>query len=331
MKTPETTEIHTVLGAGQVGLLLAKELARSGKKVRLVRRSALSAPLPGVNWLHGDITDPTFADEAARGATTIYNCMNPGRYHRWATDLPPLFDAALGCAKRAKAKLIALDNLYMIGRPSLAPFDESAAMNPCSQKGELRAQLARELISATERGDVRATMGRASDFFGPSTPSSAIFNPRFFSRLAGGKRLEVVGDPDQPHSYSYTPDLARALAVLGTHRHGLSQPVWHLPVAAQCSTRALISRFAEAAGVEPRLRIVSRGMLRFIGIFARQVSAAAEMVYQWELPYLANDSAFRQTFGVQPTELVDAVKVTLSANNGRPPQRAMPQIASASR
>jgi len=311
-----TSSIHTVLGAGQIGIALASHLAAAGHRVRLVRlvrRGPARTALPGVTWLRGNVLDPDFADEACRGACSVYNCTNPADYHRWEEVLPPLARAVREAAIRAGARLVVLDNLYMVGRPECAPFDEHHPLRPCSEKGRLRARMVEELRAAERRGDLRVATGRASDFFGPETPNAVIFHPRFFRRLAAGRPIEVMGDPEQPHSYSYTPDVARSLAILGT-RHEAVGRTWHLPVAAQCSTRELVERFAAIARRPVRLRRIPTWALMAVGRFVPLVHAIAEMTYQWELPYLADDSAFCRAFGVGPTPLDDAISATLRAH-----------------
>lgn len=269
--------------------------------------------MEGVALCRGDITDEAFATEVCAGATSIYDCLNPREYHRWDELLPPLTRAAADAAKRSGARLVVLDNFYMVGRPSRSPFAEDEPLKPCSDKGRLRAALYEELRAASDAGDLEVTWGRASDFFGPDTPFGAVFNPRFFRQLAAGRKVFGFGDPDQPHSYSYTPDVARGLEILGTHDAAVGN-VWHLPVAAQISTRQLVDRFAGAAGTAVKIRIVRPWILRALGLFAPAIRAAAEMVYQWEVPYLASDERFRRTFGVAATDLDTAIADTLAAH-----------------
>ncbi|MCX4240602.1 NAD-dependent epimerase/dehydratase family protein [Paraliomyxa miuraensis] len=307
------TEIHTVIGAGQVGTQLARLLASRGHTVRIVRRSAFTAELPGVVRMQGDVTDPAFADQACRGATAVYNCANPPDYTRWDGVLLPLYRAVREAAGRAGARLVQLDCFYMIGRPEHAPFDERTPMNPCSPKGELRKQLVEELFEAHRRGDVRATSGRASDYFGPDTPQAAVLRPDVYDRIVKGGTVYVFGNPDMPHSYSYTPDVARGLEVLGSHEEALGR-VWNLPVAAQLTTREAIERFAARAGTKVRVRRVPQWALRSVGVFVPLASALAEMSYQWDVPYLADDGDFRRTFGVGPTPLDEAIDTTLAAH-----------------
>jgi hypothetical protein len=86
---------------------------------------------------------------------------------------------------------------------------EDSPLAPSSKKGALRVELASERLAAHARGDVRVTVGRASDFFGEDLPYSC-WSDRFFQRLYAGKPGECMGDPDMPHSYTYAGDVRGA-------------------------------------------------------------------------------------------------------------------------
>jgi len=304
---------HTIIGAGQVGMHLARHLGQQGERVRLVRRSAPGPSLPGVTWMQGDITDRAFADEACRGADVVYNCTNPSDYARWVGILEPLYRSTWDAASRAGARLVQLDNLYMVGRPPSAPFDEQAPMQPCSKKGELRKVLAEELMARHAAGDLEVAVGRASDYFGPETPNAAVLRPDVYDRIVRGSSVFVFGNPDMPHSYSYTPDVAAGLATLGRRQEAAGR-VWHLPVAAQLTTRELIGRFAAHAGTEVTVRAVPTWALHLAGYLFPLASAIEEMLYQWEEPFSVDDERFRATFGTSPTPLDEAIAATLDAH-----------------
>ncbi|MEW6690191.1 MAG: NAD(P)H-binding protein, partial [Pseudomonadota bacterium] len=114
-------ELHVVFGAGQVGPLLALRLLEAGKQVRIARRSAAAAPR-GVELMQGDAADAGFCARAAQGAAAVYHCMNPAYDARtWAALLPRWMDNLVAAAGRAGARLVVLDNLYMLGRPGGRP------------------------------------------------------------------------------------------------------------------------------------------------------------------------------------------------------------------
>src|SRR5690606_32444717 len=190
----------------------------------------------------------------------------------------------------------------MVGRPDKAPFDEDTPMRPCSAKGAMRARIVERHLEDQARGRLQFTSGRPSDFFGPQTPLSMLLSPAMLDRMAAGKSALAFGDPDLPRSYSYTPDVARGLAILGTRPEALGK-IWHLPVASQETSRALIERAFRALGHEPKILRIPRFAFTALSPFSKLVAAMREMLYQWEIPYLMDDRRFRATFGVEPTPI----------------------------
>lgn len=275
-------------------------------RVRLVQRSQPRARIAGVEHVSGDITKLEFAERAARGATVVYDCMNPA-YHQWDELLLPIARGAVHGAAAAGARLVALDCLYMYGRP-MGPLSERSPLAPCSRKGELRVQQSQLRLDAQRRGEVRVAIGRASDFFGADLPYS-LFSDRFYQRALAGRAVECFGDPDMPHSYTYVEDVVSALALLGRDERALGR-VWHLPTPPAESTRALFTRMGAALGIDVRAKRVSNYLLAAVGLFSPQLRELREMVYQWEAPFVIDDASFRETFGMQPTSLDQAVADT---------------------
>jgi nucleoside-diphosphate-sugar epimerase len=304
------TKLAVVLGAGQVGRKLTELLLASGRAVRLVRRGPPLPSRPGLTQLAGNLADPSFAEEAGRGAAVIFDCLNPA-YHQWDERLLPLGRGSLHAAVTAGARLVAVDNLYCYGRPS-GPLREDSPMVPSSHKGTLRARLSELRLEAHAAGKVELAIGRASDFFGPETPTTGVFGERFFQRVLAGRSGEAIGDPDQPHSYSYTPDVASALLALASPPAAASgaNPVWHLPAPPAESTRAFAARFAAALGVPLTISRLPTLMLRAVGLFDPTVREVVEMTYQWETPFVIDDSRFRKTFGLGHTPVEAAVAET---------------------
>jgi nucleoside-diphosphate-sugar epimerase len=314
----ERNALHVILGAGQIGTRLADVLLARGHRVRIVRRSDGGALLrPNLEHVRGDITDLAFAEQATRGAAVVYDCMNP-LYHQWREQLLALGRGSLHGATRAGAKLVALDCLYMYGKPSGA-MREDTPVNPCSKKGALRVELANLRLDAQRRGDVRVAIGRASDFFGPALQYSA-WGDRFFERVFAGKAGECMGDPDMPHSYTYADDVARALAILGERDEAMGH-VWHLPTPPAESSRALAHRLGRALGMRVEVERVPKLALRALGLFSPFMREVVEMTYQFEMPFVIDDARFRATFGVEPTPIEDVVAETAAWARARFGQR----------
>lgn len=304
-----TSRLHVVLGAGQIGTLLARSLLARGERVRQVRRGKVSASTESHEWLSGDLSDPAFARRAMADAHAVYHCVNAA-YHEWPKLLPALQSGILAGARANGSKLVVLDNLYMYGKAA-GPMREDTPVRPCSKKGELRARLADELLAAHGRDDVRLAIGRASDFFGPEVTLAAVFGERFYTRVLGGKRGEGLGNPDMPHAYSYGPDVAEGLRVLGAAEDDAFGRVWHLPAAHQGTTRELAYALSAALGGKSELGDVPPWLFRALGLFVPQMREVPEMLYQWESPFLLDDSAFRTRFkSVLPTSIEIAVRDT---------------------
>jgi nucleoside-diphosphate-sugar epimerase len=295
--------LHVIFGSGQIGARVARILLARGARVRVVARHP-GAPA-GAEALAGDARDHAFAADAARGASVVFDTMNPP-YHLWRRELLPTAAGALSAATAAGAKLVALDCLYMYGAPA-GPMTEDAPLAPNSRKGELRVRLAELRLEAMRRGDAKVAIGRASDFFGPDLPLS-WWSDRFFTRVLAGKPAECLGDPDQPHSYTYADDVARGLVALADADDATG--VWHLPTAPAESTRALGERLGRALGVTVDFATMSPLLLRALGVIVPFMRELPEMAYQWQAPFVLDDGRFRARFGFGATPVDEQVAAT---------------------
>ncbi len=292
--------LHVVFGAGQIGPLLAASLRGHGKTVRVVRKSAGAVSVEGVEVARGDAMDAAFCAEAARGAATVYHCMNTPYFARvWRETLPRLQANLIAAAGRAGARLVVLDNLYALGRTGGRPMTEETPPNPCSAKGEIRARLHEDLMAATRRGEARVAVGRASDFYGPGAGQGAHLGERFLRQVLAGKPGQVVVNPETPHTYHFTRDVAGGLAALGLD--GQADGLWMLPCAPAVTTVNLVGEFAVALGKPVGLQRVSPFVLSAVGLFMPMMRELKEMAYQWEEPFTVDDGRFRARFGAMAT------------------------------
>ena len=304
-------QIHVVFGAGQVGPLLAARLAAAGHRVRLVRRSARSAGLDGVQMVRANAQDPGEAAEAAAGAAAVYHCMNPASYsaRAWADELPRLQASLLQAAARAGARLVVLDNLYALGRTGGRPMTEASPLAPCSRKGEIRARLQASRDAAAQRGDVRVVTGRGSDFYGPGGVGTH-FGDRFWRPALAGRSIGGVVDPATPHTYHFIPDVAAGLAALGQDPG--AEGIYHLPCRPAESTLALVARLAAALGRPIALTRIPRLALKLLSFGMPILKEVNEMAYQWEEPFVVDDAKFRARYGDLTTPADEAARATVA-------------------
>ncbi len=288
-------ELHVVFGAGQVGPLLAGELVAAGKAVKIVRRSSTRVEIQGVEVTRADAGDSRAAVEATRGAAVIYNCMNPPYSAReWARELPRIQEGLIAAARENQARLVVLDNVYMLGRPEGRPLTEESPLAPCSKKGEIRARIHEELQAAVKRGDVRAVKGHASDFYGPGG-TGTYFAGHFWPGAFARKTVKAFINLDTLHTYHYIPDVAAGLAKLGLDEAAGGS--FMLPCRPAVTTRRLIERLTQTLGHTVVLSRTPSLLMNLLGVFVPIVRELNEMAYQWEEPFILDDSKFRGRYG----------------------------------
>jgi nucleoside-diphosphate-sugar epimerase len=313
-----TTPRHVIFGTGAIGLATLDALRRRGETVRLVNRSG-TAPVPDdVEVVRGDAGDPSFATAAARGAQVVYQTLNPP-YHRWVELFPALQAGVLAAAEATGARLVSMENVYMYGRPAGRPFTETRPYTAQTKKGQLRARMARELLAAHQAGRVQVAIGRASDYFGPRGGAQSNLGDRVFPPALAGKTATVLGDPDQPHTYTYIPDIGEGLAVLGEHRDAPGE-IWHLPNDPRTrTTRQLVDTVYQLAG-RPRTRLRSTPvpLLRALGVLNPAVRELVELRYEFQEPFVVDSSKIATKLDVHATPLDQALADTLAGYRTAP-------------
>jgi nucleoside-diphosphate-sugar epimerase len=302
-------ELHVVYGTGAVGMAIMDELVQRGpRRVRMINRSGRARVPHGVEVVGGDATDEAFTREASEGASVVYFALNPP-YDKWPELFPRLQAGVLEGAASAGAKLIAMENLYMYGPTDGRPITEDLPYAATTRKGTVRASMSKELMEAHTSGRVRVAIGRASDFFGPRALTSAA-GEQVFGRAVDGKSAQVAGDPDQPHTYTYAPDIGKGLVILGEREEALGQ-AWHLPSPETVTTREFVEMIFEEVGKPARVQAAPKILLRALGLFNPGMRETIEMLYEFEEPFVLDDSRFKQEFGDHATLLREAIQRTV--------------------
>src|SRR5215210_7474584 len=301
----DNEELHVIFGTGAMGMSVMDELiGRGRRRVRMINRSGRASVPEGVEVLGGDATDEAFARGASEGASVVYFALNPP-YDKW----PELFPRLQEGAASAGAKLIAMENLYMYGPTEGRPLTEDLPFAPNTRKGAVRARMSEELMEAHTSGKVRVAIGRASDSFGPRVRVSAA-GEQVFGRAVQGKSAQLAGDPDQPHTYTYVPDIGRGLVILGEREEALGQ-AWHLPSPETLTTRQFVEMIFEEVGKPARLQAAPKILLRALGLFNPPLRETIEMLYEFEEPFVVDDSRFEREFGEQAIPLREAIQRTV--------------------
>ena len=120
----------------------------------------------------------------------------------------------MAAAKATGARYVSIENLYMYD--SSKPMTEEFAHSPKIKEGRVACQDGGGSDGRpSERGEVRATALRSSDYYGPGVLGSAL-GEMVFGNLAAGKKAQLGGSAEMPHSWAYIEDVGRAAAILGT-------------------------------------------------------------------------------------------------------------------
>jgi len=302
--------LHVIIGAGVLGTATATELVRRGHQVRLLSRSGGGAVAAGIERLAIDATDTDRLTMVADGADAVYNCANPP-YDRWTIDWPPLAASVLQAAERTGAVLVTMSNLYGYG-PVDHSMTERDRLLATGHKGRVRAVMWQQALTADQAGRVRVTEARASDYFGPGVRGEAHIGERTILPVLDGRTVRVFGNPDMPHSWTYVPDIAAALATLGTDPRAWGR-AWHVPTNAPLSQRAMLRDIARiGAAPEPRLQTLPGWAFRALGLVVPFLRELEEVRYQFERPFIIDSTEYQTTFAVEPTPIEDALRATVA-------------------
>ena len=309
--------MYTILGAGgSVSDELVKVLAARMLPIRTVSRHG--GGMAGAAEVRlADLTSREQTREAVEGSDVVFLLAGLRYDHKlWAEQWPRILDNAVDACKHARAKLIFFDNVYMYGKVN-GPMTEETPYGPTSKKGETRALIATRVERAWKEGELTAMIARAADFYGPGA-KNGIPNVMVFEPLNQGKKPMCLISDALPHSYTYVPDAAQALATLAESPTAWNQ-TWHLPTAAQPLTgREFIVAAAEAMGKAPKYRVLSRTMVKLAGIINPTIRQVYEMLYQNESPYMFDSSKYARAFGFAGTPYMEGIASTARSYRSNP-------------
>ena len=292
---------QTIIGAGgAIGIPLAKELSKYTDQIRLVSRKPVKVN-EGDELLAIDVIDPGQLDKAIAGSEVVYITIGfPYKTRVWQDLWPPFIRETIKACKKHQAKLVFFDNVYMYAKSEIPFMTESALISPPSGKGKIRSQVQQMIMDEVEKNKLTALIARGADFYGPDNQNSVV-QVMAADNLAKGKKAQAFGDVNKIHTYTYTPDAARATAILG-NTPAAYQQVWHVPTTKEKLIQLdWIRLIAKALKKEPRIQKVPKWQIQALGIFVPVMREFPEMLYQYEQDYIFDSSKFEKEFGVFAT------------------------------
>jgi nucleoside-diphosphate-sugar epimerase len=300
--------LQTILGSGgSIGLPLARELKNYTDRVRLVSRNPKKVNDTD-EILPADVMDPLQVDKAITGSEVVYVTVGfEYRLDVWKSVWPAFMRTVIRSCVKNNTRLVFFDNMYIYSRSSVPFMTEESTLDPPSEKGKVRKQL-HEMIMQEAGKDLTALIARSADFYGPENRNSALAIMAA-NNLIKGKKAQVFGNPGNIHTYTYTPDAAKATALLGNTPDTFNQ-VWHLPTTKEKLTNSQwIDLIAKELGTEARIQKVPAIMLNLLGIFVPLMREFPEMLYQYEQDYIFDSSKFEKRFGFSAISPAEGIKL----------------------
>ncbi len=311
--------MQTILGSGgSIGHELARELTQYTSQIRLVSRNPVKVNATD-EVFQANLPDREQINKAVQGSQVVYVTVGfEYSIHVWREKWPALMRNVIDACKKHNARLVFFDNVYMYDRNHLHHMTEETPVRPTSKKGEVRAQIADMLLKEAAKGLLTALIARSADFLGPK---NSIIVETVYKNLAKGKKADWFADTSKLHSYTFTPDAAKATALLGNTPDAYNQ-VWHLPTSAPLTGKQWVELFAREMQVQPAVRAVPLWLMGMLGIFMPVMKELKEMGYQYDRDYVFNSAKFEKRFGFTPASAGEAVKAVIRMLQNRKEVRA---------
>lgn len=307
--------LQTILGSGGgIGTPLARELKNYQGRIRLVSRNPKKVNETD-ELFPSDVSDLSQVEKAVEGSDVVYVTIGfEYNLKVWQKTWPVFMQAVINACKKYNSKLVFFDNVYMYDKDAIPFMTESAKINPPSEKGRVRQTLHEMIMEEVEKKNLTALIARAADFYGPEN-KNAVLNIMVLDNFLKGKKAQAFGNVNRIHTFTYTPDAAKATAILGNTPDAYNQE-WHVPTTKEKLTMLQwIELVAKELKVEAKVQVAPTFMLHLLGIFIPIMREFPEMVYQYEQDYIFDSSKFENRFGIYATKPEDGIKQLVADYN----------------
>jgi len=299
---------HTILGAnGTIATELIPVLKRNNVNIRLVSRTPQH--IESTESVTANALNSEEVLSAILGSDVVYLVIGITYNAKiWKEQWPVIMRNVIDACKATGAKLVFFDNIYMYGKID-GLITEETPYNYISKKGRVRADVARMLLQEMAAGSLKATIARATDFYGPRVMEKSFASLLVFDRMKKGNVAQWLVNPNIPRSFNYTPDAAEALYILATDEKAVGQ-VWHLPSADPLTGKEFVALAATFMRGSQKVSVLPKWLLKLMGLFNPFMKEAYEMNYQNEFPLHFSSAKFEKAFKFTPTPYVDGVRET---------------------
>ncbi len=300
--------MQTILGAGGgAGTEITRELSNYTKDIRVVSRIPKNVN-ESDQQMKADLNDPKQLDNAVKGSDIVYVTIAfEYKLKVWQEQWPKFMKNLIESCSRHNSKIVFIDNVYMYDPKYLSDMTEETPINPVSEKGKVRAEVARMLMDAVEKNKVEAIIARAPDFYGPGVMGSMLYQTVYL-KLLEDKNPQWLGKLDVIHSFIYSKDIGKSVALLGNNKDAYNQ-VWHLPATDQkLTSRQWIEMLMNTMNKQKKIQTMPDWMVSILGIFVPILKELQDVGYQFKQDYFFNSSNFNKRFKFTPTSPEQGMK-----------------------
>ena len=303
--------MQTILGAnGTIARELSKYLPQYTNQIRQVSRNPKKVNASD-ELVKADLLDYKQTEKAVAGSEVVY-LLAGLKYDikTWDQQWPIVMRNTIDACKKNGSKLVFFDNVYMYGKVE-GVMTEETPFNPNSKKGEVRAKIATMLLDEIKQGNIEGLIVRAADFYGPGALLS-LTHSTVTERLKAGKGAQWIGDLKKIHTFTYTPDAGRTVAIAGNTPSAYNQ-TWHALTSPEKITGDDYIRMAyEILNKQYKSpQVMSKLGVRLLGLFIPVLREFVEMMYQFENDYVFDSSKAEKAFNVKPTSYKEGILETM--------------------
>lgn len=300
----------TILGInGHIGHEAARAFQAAGWRVVGFGRSYRRL-INGVTFCRGDANDVADIRRAIAGADVVVNALNLP-YDKWFGGAAEAQFAKVLTALDGSGKTLMLPgNIYNYSATD-RKLTPDLAQNPQTERGAIRVRIEQMMASAARKGDIKAIILRAGDFFAPGMSED------WFSSLIlrEAKKHKIALNPNRTigHAWAYLPDLARAFVVLAEQRHTFGTFENFHFAGHHFSANEMMAAIEKSVRVTLRPVDYPWAMLRALGVFMPIMREIVKMRYLWDNDMALIDDRLQALLGPDfATPLDQAIAATVA-------------------
>lgn len=310
--------MQTILGAnGIIGEELARELRKNyTNKIKLVGRNPKKINLDD-QLFTADLRDQAQVIQALQDTDIAYLTVGLAYDSTiWLRDWALIMQNAIVACKQNQCKLVYFDNTYAYQQDSIIQ-NENTPLNSEGKKGTGKRLAAELLLKAILLNEIEAVICRAPEFYGPGKTKS-FTNAMIFENLKNKKTVKVFLKDAVARTLIFTPDAARAMALIGNTPDAYGQ-TWHLPCDDNRLTyKQFIAVIEKQLNRKIKYSVLSRVLLKIASLFNHNLKETQELLPRYAVDNIFESTKFKKRFpDFEVTTYPEGIKNVLNDYNIR--------------